>query len=189
MSKNELFLQLFFILITATLIALFAVKLYPKDLLKAKPVHAQVLIRPIPSTTAVVGAKLESIAPPTKLSITSIDLNLTIAPAQILDNEWELFDDKVSWLSTSQTVGEGNVILYAHNRAGLFGGLHTTSIGDEIHIEQNGKVHTYVISEKRKVTPQDIDAVLSDSKRLTLYTCEGIFDEKRLVVIAVPKSS
>lgn len=186
MSKNELFLQLFFILVTATLIALFAVKLYPKDLLKPKPVHAQVLIRPIPSKTTV-GARLESVTPPTKLSINSIDLSLTIAPAQILNNEWELFDDKVSWLSSSQTVGNGNVILYAHNRVGLFGGLHAASIGDEIHIEQNGKIYTYIISEKRKVVPQDIDAVLSDSNRLTLYTCEGIFDEKRLVIIAKPK--
>ena len=39
----------------------------------------------------------------------------------------------------------------------------------------------------RPSDPEDVEAILSEDNQLTLYTCEGSFDQKRLVVYADPK--
>ena len=106
------------------------------------------------------------------------------------DNEWDLFDDKVSWLSTSAVPGEGeNVILYAHNTPEMLGDLNKLEKGDIIEVQQNDIWTKYVVRESRKVTPKDVEAILSDNNQLTLYTCEGSFNQKRRVVYAEPEDS
>ncbi|MDZ4209943.1 MAG: sortase, partial [Candidatus Curtissbacteria bacterium] len=124
---------------------------------------------------------------PTYITIPSVSINLPVSPGQIVDNQWTLYDTRVSWLSTSQTPGKGNVILYGHNRVNILANLEKVTIGSEISVKTKEKKYTYIISEKRKVTPEDIDAILSPKDQLTIYTCNGNFDEKRLVVIAYPK--
>lgn len=189
MSKNDIFLQIFFIVLTSALISLLALKFYPQDFLKERKASAasnQSLVKPVPETNMVEEAVQSFL--PAFISIPSIKMNLIVAPGVIVNNEWTLFDDKISWLSTSDTPGQGNVILYGHNRVGLFGDLKKLSIGDEIRIKDNsGKEYLYEVTETRKVLPSDTDAIISDKNQLTLYTCDGTFDQKRLVVIALPK--
>ena len=112
---------------------------------------------------------------------------MPITEGYISGNEWTLFEDKVSWLATSSTPGRGNTILYAHNKKNLFGPLKKIKIGDLIIIEGQGKIYEYSVSEIRKVLPNEVDAILSPQNQLTLYTCDGSFDQKRLIVIASAK--
>ncbi|MDO8657160.1 MAG: sortase [Candidatus Levybacteria bacterium] len=191
MLKNEIILQIFCICITALLIALFIARIYPSGLFKqySKAATAQASnklaakiiskITPIPSII---------VSPPISISIQSIKMDLAVAPGVIINDEWTLFDDKVSWLATSKMPGLGNVILYGHNRKGLFGDLSRTAIGDAVIIKDSNKTYVYEITEKRKVKPDDVDAILSEKNQLTLYTCDGTFDQRRLVVIALPKT-
>lgn len=185
MLKNEFFLQVMVFGMTAGIISLLAMRLIPANVLSPEKVFASPqLIDPIP-----ISANLRpEVHPPTAIMIPSIDLHLPIAPGVISNNEWTLFDDKVSWLSSSKTAGLGNMILYAHNRVHLFAGLKNLKVGDEIVVEQDGKNYSYEVSETRKVLPNDLEAVLSPQDQLTLYTCDGSFDQKRLIVIALPKS-
>lgn len=122
--------------------------------------------------------------PPTAIKIDRINKTLPVSAAIVEGNEWQLYSDKVAWLSTSAIAGEGNVILYAHNTWNLFGQLYKLRVGDEIQIQQDNKWISYKVKQYRRVTPSDVNAILSDKNQLTLYTCEGSFDQKRLVVYA-----
>ncbi len=122
--------------------------------------------------------------PPTAIRIDKLDKFLPISAALVHDNEWDIFDNQVSWLSTSAVPGEGNVILYAHDGPEMFGDLNELEEGDVIEVLQNDVWRSYVVSESRSVAPSDIEAILSEDNQLTLYTCEGSFDQKRLVVYA-----
>lgn len=136
-----------------------------------------------PVTSRFLTTKL----PPTAIRIARLNKFLPISAALVNDNEWDIFDNQVSWLSTSAVPGEGNVILYAHDGPEMFGDLNELEKGDVIEVLQNDVWRSYVVSESRSVTPSDVEAILSEDNQLTLYTCEGSFDQKRLVVYAEPK--
>ncbi len=185
MLKSEIFLQLFIISLTAATFSLLAIKLYPSELFAEHTV--QKASAAWPSIQKKVTQRKEELLPPKSIGIKSIGISLMVAPGAIEDNTWTLFLDKASWLVTSKTPGKGNVIIYAHNRPGLFGDLKKVTIGAEIQIDDGKHIHDYVVSEKRKIVPSDVNGVLSDKNQLTLYTCDGVFDQRRLVVIALPK--
>ncbi len=144
------------------------------------------------STTIPTAANTQTQAPvrvkvaPLSITFPSIGLTLPIASGIIQNNKWTLYDDKASWLSTSEMPEFGNVIIYAHNRKGLFAGLKYLNMGDTIIINSEGQEYHYLVSEIKKITPTNVDAVISDAKRLTLYTCDGAFDQKRLLVVGKP---
>jgi LPXTG-site transpeptidase (sortase) family protein len=123
---------------------------------------------------------------PTSIYIAKINKDLPIQAALVHNNEWDMFDNAVAWLSTSAVPGDGNVILYAHNWTSLWGDLYKLVPGDKIEISQNTIKHTYIVIESRAINPTDVDVILSTDNQLTLYTCEGTFDQKRRVVFAKP---
>jgi sortase (surface protein transpeptidase) len=129
---------------------------------------------------------LSSKIPPTAINIPKIGKNLVIKSATVSGNNWDMFPDAVAWLSTSAAPGSGNVILYAHDWTNLWADLYLLTPGDPIEIMQGTISRTYLVSESRAVDEHDIQSILSDKNRLTLYTCEGSFDQKRRVVYADP---
>ncbi len=132
------------------------------------------------STSPTATTKL----PPTAIKIAKLGLNIPVQAAVVRGNQWDMYDHSVAWLSTSAVPGEGNVILYAHNRKGLFRDLYLLKPGDSVLIQQRDKWVTYVVDESRAVKDSDVNSVLSLDNRLTLFTCEGSFDQKRRVVYA-----
>src|SRR5688572_23340462 len=70
-----------------------------------------------------------SIKEPTNIKIPKLNLDLAVSASVVKGNDWQLFDDRVAWLSTSSLPGEGNAILYAHDRVGLFGDLYKLKKG------------------------------------------------------------
>jgi LPXTG-site transpeptidase (sortase) family protein len=120
---------------------------------------------------------------PTDIKIPKLNLDLAVSPSVIKGNEWQLFDDRVAWLSTSAIPTKGNTILYAHDRYGLFGDLYKLKVGDEVFVYAENWI-TYHITRIHSVIPSDVNSVFGNVNRLTLYTCEGTFDTKRLVVYA-----
>jgi LPXTG-site transpeptidase (sortase) family protein len=124
--------------------------------------------------------------PPTAINIPKIGKNLPIKPATIIGNDWELFDDAVAWLSTSAVPGDGNVILYAHDWRSLWADLYLLKPGDIIEVQQNNLWKKYKVTQSLAIDQHDTQSILSNENRLTLYTCEGSFDNKRRVVYATP---
>jgi len=124
--------------------------------------------------------------PPTRIRIPKLEIDLAVKSATVSGNTWDMFDDAIAWLSTSSVPEQGNVILYGHNRKNLFLDLYKLAAGDSIEIEQQGVWLRYIVTESKSVTPKDVASILSDENRLTLYTCEGSFDQKRRVLYAQP---
>lgn len=122
--------------------------------------------------------------PPSAIHIPSIGKNLPIKPATVRGNDWDLFDDAVAWLSTSATPKNGNVILYAHDWKSLWADLYKLKKGDPILVLQGNDWIVYSVTESRAVDLHDVQSILTDKDRLTLYTCEGNFDQKRRLVYA-----
>lgn len=185
MPKSDFLIQLAVFSLSAATIALLFIKLYPEQTVK----HLKPKTQPPASSAQTTPSDTPQIQkiPPSQISIDSLGLNLAVSPGIIVNNKWTLYDDKVSWLSTSETPGFGNVIIYGHDRPGIFASLTKLVVGDEIKIRSGDKTYVYQVTEKRKVLPEEVDAIISDRERLTLYTCDGSYDEKRLIVIAYPK--
>lgn len=124
--------------------------------------------------------------PPTRVRIPKLNKDLPIQAALVHDNQWDMFDKAIAWLSTSAVPGEGNVILYGHNWKSLIGDLYKLNAGDVIEVEQGGQWKRYSVTESRAVQAKDVSSILSDQDQLTIFTCEGSFDQKRRVVYANP---
>ncbi len=147
-------------------------------------ITAYLLVSPQASVPASPTAATK--LPPTVIKIPILGLNIPVQAAVVRGNQWDMYDHTVAWLSTSAVPGEGNVILYAHNRKGLFRDLYLLKPGDNILVQQQNKWLTYIVNESRSVKDSDVNSVLSQNNRLTLFTCEGSWDQKRLVIYASP---
>jgi len=129
---------------------------------------------------------------PEWISIKNRDITVEVTAGGYEDGKWILDGNYVLYLPTSDKLGQGgNTILYAHSRDKLFGNLKKVSIGDQVILgDANGKIYNYSIYSMEYVRPyqmEKIDTNLKDT--VTLFTCDGWFDEKRLVVKAKMTSS
>jgi LPXTG-site transpeptidase (sortase) family protein len=125
---------------------------------------------------------------PMEIKIDSVGIDLPIIGAEIKDGIWQTTSQGVSYLISSPVPGEeGNSILYGHNWKNLLAKLIYVKPGDDIHIVyESGENRDFKVEFTQEVTPDQtgvLDAT-SDS-RLTLYTCSGLFDSKRFVVVAL----
>jgi LPXTG-site transpeptidase (sortase) family protein len=128
---------------------------------------------------------------PIRLIISSIGIDLPILPAQIIDRKWDITKDGVSYLTTTPVPGsQGNSVMYGHNWNNLLGSLEQVKTGDEIEVKNsNGVTHTYIVHFVSIVTPDETHIYNNTSDyRLTIYTCIGFLDSKRLVVTAILQS-
>jgi LPXTG-site transpeptidase (sortase) family protein len=124
---------------------------------------------------------------PQKVSIASI-LEVEVEPATQIGSKFLTSDDKASYFVNSASPNQqGNTIIYGHNKKGIFKKLHQLK-GNEIItlIDQVGKQTDYQVQEILVAEPDQIEYLApSDEDILTLYTCTGWADSKRLVVRAI----
>ena len=126
---------------------------------------------------------------PFGLKITKANINLNVEESQIVNGNWEVSRDGVSHLNTSSIPGnDGNIVIYGHNKSNILGSLNTVKNGDEIIITtRDNEVHKYVVKSVEVVSPSRVDVINPTEKEvLTIYTCTGLLDSKRLVVKAEP---
>jgi LPXTG-site transpeptidase (sortase) family protein len=127
---------------------------------------------------------------PVKVEIPQVNVNLMITEATVTDGTWEISPDGASHWDNSANPGQGgNIVVYSHNKTDLFGPIRWLNLGDEIVItDADGNQHLYTITETVTVSPKEVGYILpKDEEVLTLYTCTGLFDSQRYIVIAKPK--
>jgi len=131
------------------------------------------------------------IAAPQRVRIPEAKIDLAVRSAVNVGNSYEFFLDAASYLVTSAKPGErGNMVLYAHNEAGLFRSLIEVSLGDKVMVEAGGVPKGYTVTRIKVVEPNQIDVIAqTPDERLTLLTCTGVQKSHRLVVIAEPTSA
>ncbi len=125
--------------------------------------------------------------PPVRIKINDLGIDLPVIASKIKNNQWETTGIGVSWLSTSPIPGDiGNSILYGHNWTSLLGNLVNARAGQLITVYyQNGSQKSFEVEALAAVNPDDIHILdPSPDERITLYTCTGLMDSKRFVVVA-----
>jgi LPXTG-site transpeptidase (sortase) family protein len=125
---------------------------------------------------------------PKYLIIKDLGINLEVVPSSIKDGVWETTYKGVSYLSASPKPGDiGNSIFYGHNWSSLLGNLKKAKPGQTIRIiDEDGYLTDFKIAFVQVVDPNN-KSILDQTtdSRLTIYTCIGLLDSKRLVVTAI----
>ncbi len=128
--------------------------------------------------------------PPTRINIPVLDIDLPIRLSPIKNGFWVVWEDAAGFGEGSAPPGQiGNTVIFAHARKGLFLPLKNAREGMRITLTTNSQTFTYQISEIKTVRPYELEVIApTPDQTLTLYTCSGFLDKKRLIVIAKPVS-
>lgn len=138
--------------------------------------------------SAVSESVSEENNPPVALTIKDLDIKLPVFPAKVQKGKWETTTKGVSYLVSSEIPGQvGNSIFYGHNYKNILGNLKNAKPGQIIEVKlANGAWISYRIEYVQTVSANRTGILdQTDDKRLTLYTCIGFLDSKRLVVTAL----
>jgi LPXTG-site transpeptidase (sortase) family protein len=125
---------------------------------------------------------------PDRITIPDLEIDLPVKKAKIVNGYWEVFDDQAGWGDESGYPGEaGNQVIFAHARKGMFLSLRQVKKDTVIHIFAGAREFSYKVVDYKEVLPNDISLIQKTSdETLTLFTCSGFADTKRMVVTAKP---
>lgn len=125
--------------------------------------------------------------PPIRIIIPSLDIDLPVKEARVVKGYWEVFENVAGFgLGSSYPEEVGNQVIFAHARKGLFLPLKNVKLGQMVYVFTKEKWYSYKISEIKEVLPSQIEVIAPTTEAiLTLYTCSGFSDSKRLIVKAV----
>lgn len=124
---------------------------------------------------------------PRRIIIPEASIDLEVVPQEIVDEKWNISETGASYLLGSGFPGKpGNTVIYGHNKRNLFGPIRWLKNGAEIKIEaKDGQVFNYKIVETKIVSPKNVEVLsTTEDTTLTLYTCTGVFDSQRFVIVA-----
>jgi LPXTG-site transpeptidase (sortase) family protein len=116
-------------------------------------------------------------------------LDVDIKPEAFDNGEWGVSSDVASYLIQSARPGEaGNIILYGHNTRKILGNIRAFKGYETITLTlSDGSTREYKIESMHEVSPQKVEYLSpTDTETLTIYTCSGLMDAKRFVVVAKP---
>ena len=153
------------------------------------PSQKQAEKNPIVINSALYLSK-ETVNEPVRILIPKVQIDLKVIDAKIVDGYWELSDNTASYGMGSGHPGEkNNTVIFAHAREGLFYNLKDVGLGDIIYVFTKNKWYRYKVNKITAVYPNQTEVIKpTKSEVLTLYTCTGFSDEKRLIVQAIPQS-
>lgn len=123
---------------------------------------------------------------PQRIIVPSLEIDLPVRQARVINGYWEVFDESAGFGIGSSYPGEkGNQVIFAHARQGLFLPLKKAKTGQKIMVLTKDKWYEYEIKEIKEVSPSQTETIApTEEETLTLYTCSGFSDSKRLIVIA-----
>lgn len=123
---------------------------------------------------------------PIIFEIPQFGISLPIRKATVLANDWQIYNNAVSWLNGSGNLAKGNIILYGHNTQSLFGNITELKKGDLIILKNNLQEKKYQVIDSFETDKKNVQVLKSKEDRLTMYTCSGWFDSNRFFVIGKP---
>lgn len=124
---------------------------------------------------------------PLRIIIPKSDIDLSVIDANVVDGYWELSENTASYgIGSGQPGQKGNTVIFAHARQGLFYNLKDVALNDAIYVFTKDKWYRYKVNKITAVYPNQVDVIApTKTETLTLYTCTGFSDEKRLIVTAI----
>ena len=126
--------------------------------------------------------------PPLRIVVPTRKVDLSIVEAPVVNGYWELSETTASHGVGSANPGQnGNIVVFAHARDALFGPLREIKKSEVIYILTKDRWFRYIVEETKLVDPNQVEHIQStDTEQLTLFTCSGFLDTKRLIVHAKP---
>jgi LPXTG-site transpeptidase (sortase) family protein len=125
---------------------------------------------------------------PKRIIIPSLQIDIPIKLSPVENGYWVVWEKEAGFGQGGAAPGEaGNTVIFAHSTPDLFGPLKDINIGSNIYILGQDKYYEYSVVEIKTVMPHEVQVVSpTEDERLTLYTCSGVLDQKRLIVISKP---
>lgn len=123
---------------------------------------------------------------PIRILIEELKIDLPVKDARVINGYWQVFADSAAFgLGSAYPDEFGNQVIFAHAREGLFLPLRKAKIGQKVTVFTKDRWYAYKIKEIKEVLPNQIEVIAPTKEAiLTLYTCSGFSDSKRLIVIA-----
>ena len=124
--------------------------------------------------------------PPKRIIIPSIGIDINVKEAGVMKGYWEVFADSAGFGAGSAYPGEtGNTVIFAHAREGLFLPLKNIKQTDKVYILTEFGFFVYEVANISEVLPTQTEVISPTTEAtLTLYTCSGFADSKRLIISA-----
>lgn len=124
--------------------------------------------------------------PPVRIMYPLLEIDIPVKEAKIIKGYWEVFPDAAGFGTGSSYPDEGgNQVIFAHARGGLFLPLKNAKVGQNIFVLTKDKWYQYAVTNIKEVLPTQIEVIAPTTEPiLTLYTCSGYADSKRLIVTA-----
>lgn len=141
---------------------------------------------PVKIDQDLLNRKFSLVDLPKRIIIPSRSIDLPVKTARVIDNAWELSDDSASFGLGSATPGSGgNTVIFAHAKRKLFRPLRGIKKNSRIYILTSKQWHVYEVVEIKTVLSSEIEVIEpTKEETLTLFTCTGFADTKRLIVVA-----
>ena len=118
---------------------------------------------------------------PVHIKAYPVGVDVDIKPAVIIKGVWPVFPDIAGYV-----VNGNNIIVYGHNKDRIMGPIRWIKLGAKIEIEGNdNKTYYYEVIKTDTVNPDNLTYIKpTDEETLTIYTCVGLFDSQRFIVVA-----
>lgn len=133
----------------------------------------------------IIPLTIEQPAEPTRITIGQKIDKLIESHSLSEDGMPTVSSQNASYFAASALAGQpGNMILYGHNKRDIFGKLHDVKVGEVIEITNSDtSVVRYTITQIETVETTDTQWLKpTENAVITLYTCTGWMDSKRLIV-------
>jgi sortase family protein len=127
-------------------------------------------------------------SPPVHIVVPGL-VDLPLEAGVYQNGQWTIPESSGAYLAQAAKPGQpGNIIMYGHNRAQIFGRLTRVPTDSPIVIRTaDGKEHQYKVISREEVSQDRTDLLApTNYEILTIYTCSGWLDAKRFVVRAIP---
>lgn len=126
--------------------------------------------------------------PPSRVVIPNVSIDLKVTESAVKDGYWEVSETNASHGMGSANPGKtGNSVIFAHARTGLFYNLKDVEKNDIVYVFTQKRWFAYKVTNIQSVYPDQVEVIApTKDQTLTLYTCTGYSDEKRLIVTAKP---
>lgn len=131
----------------------------------------------------------ETSQPPLRIVIPKFNIDLSIVEAPVVNGVWETSETTASHGIGSANPGQmGNTVIFAHARQGLFLPMRDIAKDDLVYVLTKDHWYRYRVADSKLVNPDQVEVIgQTPDERLTLFTCSGFFDSKRLIVTASPE--
>lgn len=127
---------------------------------------------------------------PVRILIPKVNIDLKVINARIINGYWEVSENTASYgLGSGQLGTKSNTVIFAHAREGLFYNLKNVKQDDIVYVFTKNNWYRYRVNKITSVYPSQTEVINpTRNEVLTLYTCTGFYDEKRLIITAIPQS-